>query len=132
MPRSGEQFRLDALGGAVHPDAFTKREFREILDEADRLRLEPIPLLQTFGHAEYVLTRGKFGAYLFPALAELHTEERVRDIRACGIDFMLWNVSAADRHLLDRFLKYGLGCVVGIEGAPGWGGGTGSNVGTKE
>lgn len=58
-----DKVRLDALGEAVHPDAFTKREFREILDEADRLGLEPIPLLQTFGHAEYVLTRGKFGAW---------------------------------------------------------------------
>lgn len=39
------------------PDAFSKDEFREILAEADRLGLEPIPLLQVFGHGEYVLSK---------------------------------------------------------------------------
>lgn len=39
------------------PDAFTKEEFREILAEADRLGLEPIPLFQVFGHGEYILTK---------------------------------------------------------------------------
>lgn len=43
----------------VSPGAFTKTKFREILAEADRLGLEPIPLLQTFAHAEYVLAQEK-------------------------------------------------------------------------
>ena len=36
-------------------DAFSREEFQEILAYADRLGLEAIPLMQTFGHAEYVL-----------------------------------------------------------------------------
>ena len=41
----------------VHPEAFSKDEFREILAESRKLGLRPIPLLQTFGHAEYVLMK---------------------------------------------------------------------------
>ena len=36
-------------------DAFSKDEFRQLLRKAKSLGLEPIPLMQTFGHAEYVL-----------------------------------------------------------------------------
>jgi len=39
----------------VAPDALDKATFRSILDEARALGLESIPLLQTIGHAEYVL-----------------------------------------------------------------------------
>ena len=39
---------------AAH-DAYAKEDFRRLLDRARRLGLEPIPLMQTFGHAEYVL-----------------------------------------------------------------------------
>ena len=46
-----------ALPEIAAPDAFTKEEFREILAEADRLGMEPIPLLQVFGHGEYVLSK---------------------------------------------------------------------------
>ena len=55
----------------VHPEAFTKNEFREILAEAARLGLRPIPLMQTFGHAEYVLMTGNHPGWMedpaFPA-----------------------------------------------------------------
>ncbi|HNY92062.1 MAG TPA: family 20 glycosylhydrolase [bacterium] len=37
------------------PDAFSKEQFRELLEYSRGLGLEPIPLLQTIGHAEYVL-----------------------------------------------------------------------------
>ncbi|MBU0474378.1 MAG: family 20 glycosylhydrolase [Bacteroidetes bacterium] len=37
------------------PDAFSKETFRSILNYSRELGLEPIPLLQTIGHAEYVL-----------------------------------------------------------------------------
>ncbi len=37
------------------PDAFGKDEFRDILAESRALGLEPIPLLQTIAHGEYVL-----------------------------------------------------------------------------
>ena len=53
-----DKVKWETCPECVHPDAFTKDEFREILAEARRLGLEPIPLLQTFGHAEYVLQRG--------------------------------------------------------------------------
>jgi len=44
----------------VSPDAFTKKEFCEILDLCRSLKLEPIPLFQTFGHCEYVLKHAKY------------------------------------------------------------------------
>jgi hypothetical protein len=46
---------LPSIRSAISPDAFTQEEFREILAEADRLGLEPIPLMQTFGHGEYIM-----------------------------------------------------------------------------
>lgn len=39
----------------VAPDAFSKNEFKSLLAECRLHGLEPIPLLQTLGHAEYVL-----------------------------------------------------------------------------
>jgi hypothetical protein len=44
----------------VAPDAFTKNEFRSLLAECRLRGLEPIPLLQTIGHAEYVLKHEKY------------------------------------------------------------------------
>ncbi len=38
------------------PEAFSKEEFGEILSYSRMLGLEPIPLLQTFGHVEYVVS----------------------------------------------------------------------------
>ena len=50
-----DKVRFDCCPVIAAPDAFSKDEFREILAVARRLKLEPIPLMQTFGHAEYVL-----------------------------------------------------------------------------
>ena len=47
--------RWESCPEVVSPDAYSKDEFRKLLSQARRLGLEPIPLLQTFGHAEYVL-----------------------------------------------------------------------------
>lgn len=44
----------------VSPDAFSKEEFKAILDYSRDLGLEPIPLLQTIGHAEYVLQHEQY------------------------------------------------------------------------
>jgi hypothetical protein len=44
----------------VSPDAFTKDEFREILQLCRGLGLESIPLLQTIAHCEYVLKHEKY------------------------------------------------------------------------
>ena len=41
-------------------DAISKAEFRELLDESRNLGLEPIPLFQTIGHAEYVLKHARY------------------------------------------------------------------------
>lgn len=45
------------------PDAFSKSEFKELLDYSKKLGLEPIPLLQTIGHAEYVLQYKKYFSF---------------------------------------------------------------------
>ena len=55
-----DKVRLDSLGCAVHPDALSKDEFRDLLHCADCLGLKSIPLLQTLGHAEYVLKEKSF------------------------------------------------------------------------
>jgi len=52
--------RFDCCPEAAAPGTFTKDEFREILAEAKRLGLEPIPLMQTFGHGEYILRHDRF------------------------------------------------------------------------
>jgi hexosaminidase len=44
----------------VSPDAFTKAEFKDILAYSRSLGLEPIPLLQTIGHCEYVLKHERY------------------------------------------------------------------------
>ena len=55
--------RWETCPECVDPEAFSKDDFRRILAEADRLGLEPIPLMQTFGHAEYVLRHGKYAQW---------------------------------------------------------------------
>ena len=63
--------RWDCCPECVHPEAFSKEEFKDILREASRLGLAPIPLMQTFGHAEYILMGGKHPGWVedadFPA-----------------------------------------------------------------
>jgi hypothetical protein len=52
--------KWDTCPECVSPDAFTKNEFKEILAYSRKLGLEPIPLLQTIGHCEYVLKNKKY------------------------------------------------------------------------
>ncbi len=47
---------------SVWPEAMPKSLFRRILDEASDLGLEAIPLLQTVGHAEYILKQPAYSA----------------------------------------------------------------------
>ncbi|PKL89486.1 MAG: hypothetical protein CVV23_05085 [Ignavibacteriae bacterium HGW-Ignavibacteriae-2] len=47
----------------VSPDAFTKEDFRKLLEYSKELGLEPIPLFQTIGHAEYVLDNIKYKSF---------------------------------------------------------------------
>ena len=58
-----DKIRWETCPECVHPEAFTKDDFRAILAEADRLGLEPIPLMQTFAHAEYILAHEKYRAW---------------------------------------------------------------------
>jgi hypothetical protein len=44
----------------VSPDAFTKEEFKNLLNLCNTLGLECIPLLQTLGHCEYVLKHSEY------------------------------------------------------------------------
>lgn len=55
-----DKVRWDACPEAAHREAFSKAEFRTILAEAKALGLRNIPLLQTFGHAEYILRLEKY------------------------------------------------------------------------
>ncbi len=52
--------KWDTCPECASPDAFTKDEFREILALCRSLDLEPVPLFQTIGHAEYVLKHDKY------------------------------------------------------------------------
>jgi hypothetical protein len=51
----------DSCPECVSPEAFSKREFGEILALSRDLGLEPIPLLQTIAHSEYVLKHEPYG-----------------------------------------------------------------------
>lgn len=69
-------------------------------------------------------SRLNIGAYILQPYAR--TEQHVRDIAGCGIDFM--TSISYDKGLLDLFSKYHIGAVVnGV--VPGWWGGDGSNAG---
>lgn len=50
-----DKVRFDCAPELAAPDAFSREEFQTILRHAEKLGLEPIPLLQSFGHGEYVL-----------------------------------------------------------------------------
>ena len=52
--------RFDCAPEIASPDAFSQAEFREVLAHAKSLGLEPIPLMQTIGHGEYVLDHDKY------------------------------------------------------------------------
>ena len=58
-----DKIQWETCPECVSPDAFSKAEFREILAEAKSLGLAPIPLLQTFGHAEYILSHKPYDAW---------------------------------------------------------------------
>lgn len=52
--------RWETCPACVAPDAFAKAEFKDILAYSRSLGLEPIPLLQTIGHCEYVLQHDEY------------------------------------------------------------------------
>ena len=52
--------RWETCPECVSPDAFAKAEFKDILAYSRSLGLEPVPLLQTIGHCEYVLKNPRY------------------------------------------------------------------------
>jgi len=52
--------RWETCPDCASPDAFSKQDFRALLTLSRQLGLEPIPLLQTVGHAEYVLQHRRY------------------------------------------------------------------------
>ncbi|MBK7105571.1 MAG: family 20 glycosylhydrolase [Ignavibacteriae bacterium] len=63
-----DEIKWETCPECVSPDAFSKDEFKEILAYSKSLGLEPIPLLQTIGHGEYVLQNEKY----FPLREDLN------------------------------------------------------------
>ncbi len=57
-----DKVRWETCPECVWPEAMSKREFRAVLDYSRSLGLEPIPLLQTVGHGEYVLLHERYHA----------------------------------------------------------------------
>ncbi len=69
-------------------------------------------------------SRLNIGAYILQPYAR--SEQHIRDIADCGIDFM--TCVQNDRAMLDLFQKYHVGAIVsGV--VPGWWGGDGNNAG---
>lgn len=57
------QVRWDSCPECATQDSWSKEQFREILDHSRKLKLEPIPLLQTVGHGEYVMMHERYHSF---------------------------------------------------------------------
>ena len=57
-----DKFPYASHSGLVSPDALTKAELGEFLGLAKNLGLEVVPLLQCFGHVEYILKQPAYAA----------------------------------------------------------------------
>jgi|GEM_PF-2744916 len=57
------RIRLDSLPGVEAPDAFTHEEIRELNAYAEENGIRIIPLLQSFGHLEYLLKHPDYQKY---------------------------------------------------------------------
>ena len=51
-----DKVRLDCIGSAAWCEAFSKEEFSGILSNCRSAGLQAIPLIQTYGHMEWLLT----------------------------------------------------------------------------
>ena len=66
-----DKVRLDTCPECMWPEAYSKETFKDILKYSRSLGLEPIPLLQTVGHGEYILMHDKY-RHLRESQAENH------------------------------------------------------------
>jgi hypothetical protein len=55
-----DKVRLDCIGSAAWCEAFSKEEFSGILSNCRSAGLQAIPLIQTYGHMEWLLTHSPF------------------------------------------------------------------------
>ena len=76
-----------------HPDAFSESQLREFLAHARRLGLRIIPLIQTFGHVEFILKHEVFAAL---RVNDFYTEYNVQHPQ-------VWPLI---RDLVDEILEY--------------------------
>jgi hypothetical protein len=74
------------------------------------------------------IDRTKFQIGTWGFKKSVHDEEHVKDLKDCGIDFVVGFVSVTDTKVLDLFEKYGIGAIVRGPG-PRWFGGDGSKAG---
>lgn len=58
-----DKVRWETCPECVWPEAFDKERFKALLGYSSRLGMENIPLLQVFGHAEYVLLKEKYHSF---------------------------------------------------------------------
>lgn len=57
------QVAWDTCPECATPESWSKAEFAELLADSRALGLEPIPLLQTIGHGEYVMSHLRYHAF---------------------------------------------------------------------
>ena len=67
----GDRFPFERHAAVRAPTALTREELRRLLDHARSLGMEPIPLLQSLGHLNYLLKHDEY--------AHLREEEKFRD-----------------------------------------------------
>lgn len=58
-----DQVQWETCPECAHQASWSKEEFRSILNDSRSLGLEPIPLLQTIGHGEYVMTHPRYHSF---------------------------------------------------------------------
>ena len=91
---------LDSLPGTAAPDAFTHEQIREIVSCAEENGIQVIPLLQSFGHLEYLLKLPAYRQY-----SEL--QENVSQL--CPLNdaaFELWKKAFLEMRSLHPNSKY--------------------------
>ncbi len=67
----GDKFPYQGHRALSHPDAFTPRQVSQLLDLCEGLGLVVIPLVQTLGHAEFILRHPQF-AHLSEVPGEIY------------------------------------------------------------
>ena len=58
-----DKVRLESIAGAAWHEAWSKVEFAGILAACRQAGLQPVPLIQTLGHLEFLLSHGRYHPY---------------------------------------------------------------------